>query len=338
AELVDNAWDAKATIMEIFVEMMFMKEFGEEIPVLAVVDDGHGMNHQDVVRMTSFGLKMRDGHDSDHIGLFGVGFKTAISRSVTFLSQSFNEGKDDIGQFMEIDTKANHEDIAKSNLESIKRFSPFNEYLIGEKAAKFGKNRTGTQIYWHNKKDRVSSFHEGDILVRSRRIRLRTGQMSRKVSLDYSLRSYLEVIFLDPRMKIYVQESLSSATLNFNGNDWGIFLYWHGRLVEAYKRVGCMLHTDMGLDIIGIIDVTGLMDDKDGNAMLLSDKQGFLVSEAYELLEKWLGEMLNDYWDIRIQKRNSLYKPDHHRVQCDKCRKLRMLSPAFNVSSLPPTW
>ncbi|KAJ8567737.1 hypothetical protein K7X08_019945 [Anisodus acutangulus] len=38
-----------------------------------------------------------------------------------------------------------------------------------------------------------SSFHQGDILIRSRR-----------VPLDYSLRSYLEVIFLEPRIKIRI--------------------------------------------------------------------------------------------------------------------------------------
>jgi len=160
---------------------------------------------------------------------------------------------------MEFDRTVQSEALAARNLRAIKDFSPFNEYLIGEKSALF-KSSTGTQIYiwnldkwgsdysleWQADMSGSSSFH-GDILIRSRRVRSRPGQTSRKVGnpsvilllnycspllppfvgnifivclaeselfrslfqvpLDYSLRSYLEVIFLEPRMKIYVQGS-----------------------------------------------------------------------------------------------------------------------------------
>ncbi|KAF8406746.1 hypothetical protein HHK36_008838 [Tetracentron sinense] len=409
AELVDNSRDAKATELDISIESIYSKKAGKEIPMLSVIDNGHGMSHQEVVRMLYFGHKQPDGDDPDHIGRFGIGFKTGAmrlgrdavvltqttnSRSIAFLSQSFNEGKDNLeipivsycrqGQFMEEDTSVQSEALASSNLEAIKNFSPFNKYLIGEK---FHGKDTGTQIYiwnldewgsdycleWQTGKSGRSSFHQGDILIRSRRIRSRPGQISRKVPLDYSLRSYLEVIFLDPRMKISVQGSLVKSrplakslnkTAIVNGDimgkpvqlilgrsqlEWeqvncGIFLYWHGRLIEAYKRVGGMVHNaDMGRGVIGVIDVTDLMNDGDGRVWVHSNKQGFQDCEPYAKLEEWLGNITDKYWDhnfdtLHLKKSYALYKPDHEWVQCDKCRKWRILHSRFDITKLPQQW
>jgi len=42
---------------------------------------------------------------------------------------------------------------------------------------------------------------------------------------------------------------------------------------------------------------------------------------------------------LLLQKKGgSLYKPDHEWVQCDKCRKWRMLSSGFDVKTLPEEW
>ncbi|GAB4848365.1 hypothetical protein Ancab_003059 [Ancistrocladus abbreviatus] len=412
AELVDNARDANAKRLDILIETIYDKSTNSNIPMLSVIDDGHGMTHQEICRMISFGHKQPDGDDPERIGKFGIGFKTgamrlgrdalvltqtADSRSIAFLSQSLNEGKDNLeipvvsycrqGQYMELDKQFQSEELAEYNLKAIKDFSPFNEYLIGEKAALFHENPTGTQIYiwnldkwgsdytleWQNGKRGGSSFYQGDIFIRSRRVRSRPGQTSRKVPLDYSLRSYLEVIFLDPRMKIYVQgslvksrplaKSLSKTIVNDGiimgqcvqltlgrcqleceqGNG-GIFLYWHGRLIEAYKRVGGMIHSaDIGRGVIGVIDVTNLMDDKSGCVYVHNNKQGFQDCEPFAQLEEWLAERANEYWDTKfdplsLKKSNALYKPDHEWVQCDKCRKWRMLSSGFNCNALPAEW
>ncbi|THG22150.1 hypothetical protein TEA_023593 [Camellia sinensis var. sinensis] len=494
AELVDNSRDAKATKFEVSIGMVYSKIAGKGIPMLSVIDDGHGMTHQQILRMISFGHEQPDADDPDHIGRFGIGFKTgamrlgkdalvltqtANSRSIAFLSQSLNEGKDNLeipivsycrrGQFMEVDTSVQTEALAKHNLKAIKEFSPFNKYLIGEKASLFQEKRTGTQIYiwnldkwgsdycleWQTGRSGGSSFHQGDILIRSQRIRSRPGQTSRRVPLDYSLRAYLEVIFLDPRMKLYVQGSLVRSlplakclnrTVVENGNimgkhvqiilgrcqlEWeqancGIFLYWHGRLIEAYKRVGGMIHSaDTGRGVIGVLDVTDLMkqssrsimkintgkdggrmkhsgdlkrqDDesstptmeintnKDGGRMkplpaieiktdedglcskdyevfvvcsgedeeflndgngqvwVHSNKQGFQDCELYARLEEWLGSRFDQYWDnnydaLQLEKGGAFYKPDHEWVQCDKCRKWRMLRSGFDSRKLPQEW
>ncbi|KAG8660127.1 MORC family CW-type zinc finger protein 3 isoform X1 [Manihot esculenta] len=412
AELVDNSRDAKASRLDISIEIIYSKRDGKDIPMLSVIDDGHGMTHQEVVRMMCFGHKQPDANHQDHIGRFGVGFKTGAmrlgkdalvltqttdSRSIAFLSHSLNEGKDNLeipivsycrkGQFMELDTSVQSEALAKYNLKAIKEFSPFDKYLIGEKAGLFSKKLTGTQIYiwnldkwgsnycldWTAGLTGRSSFHQGDILIRSRRVRSRPGQISQKVPLDYSLRSYLEVIFLVPRMRIYVQGSLVKSrplakslnnTCEANGIimgkrvhltlgrcqlEWeqancGIFLYWHGRLIEAYKRVGGMVHNGaVGRGVIGVVDVSDIMDDVNGRVWVHSNKQGFQDCESYALLEEWLGKKADEYWDknfdsLVLKKGSFLYKPDHEWVQCDKCRKWRMLSSGFDSKNLPAEW
>ncbi|KAL9241504.1 hypothetical protein vseg_015611 [Gypsophila vaccaria] len=412
AELVDNSRDAKALRMAISVESVYDKKSGCEIPMLSIVDDGVGMDHNEILRMISFGHKQPDEDDLDRIGRFGVGFKTGSmrlgrdalvltqtrqSRSIAFLSQSLNEGKENLeipivsyhrqGQCMEVDASVQSEALAKYNLEAIKEFSPFNEYLIGEKAGLFQCN-TGTQIYiWNLDKwgsdyslewlagiPGGSSFHQGDILIRSRRVRTRPGQTSRKVPVDYSLRAYLEVIFLEPRMKIYVQGSqvkshplekclhntavineelmgrpvcltLGRSQVDFDEGNSGIFLYWHGRLIEAYKRVGSMIYSaDMGRGVIGVIDVSQLMDDGNGGVWVHSNKQGFQDCEIYACLEEWLGLKTNEYWEtfyerLKLEKSDARrYKPDNEWVQCEKCRKWRMLDADFDSKYLPKDW
>ncbi|XP_020271089.1 MORC family CW-type zinc finger protein 2B-like isoform X1 [Asparagus officinalis] len=412
AELIDNSRDADATRLGISVEYLYSKKVGEKIPVLSVVDDGTGMSHQDIMRMLSFGHKQPDEETPDRIGRFGIGFKTGAmklgkdvlvlsqttgSRSVAFLSQSYNEDKENLeipiiayrklGAFMEVDLSIQSEASANLKLNAIKEFSPFNEYLLGERLGLFGEMATGTQIYiwnldkwssdyslqWEDSESMVEDGVRGDILIRSRRIRSRPGQISQEVPLDYSLQAYLEVIFLDPRMKIIVQgssvksrplaKSLNKTsvvrgtimgkdihlTLGRSQIEWermngGVFLYWHGRLIEAYKRVGSMIHNaDVGRGVLGVVDVSALMDDNKGNVWVLNNKQGFQDCEAYAKLEEWLGSKIDEYLDenfdkVDLKRGGEKCKPDHEWVQCDKCRKWRILSTGFDIDSLPPEW
>jgi len=61
--------------MDIFVEMIKMKNSGKDVPMLSIIDDGQGMNHDEVVKMVSLGHNQSDYDDKDQIGRFGVGFK-----------------------------------------------------------------------------------------------------------------------------------------------------------------------------------------------------------------------------------------------------------------------
>uniref|UniRef100_A0A8R7V978 CW-type domain-containing protein n=2 Tax=Triticum urartu TaxID=4572 RepID=A0A8R7V978_TRIUA len=361
AELIDNSRDAGASRLDIFIQTMFSKKAAGKVPVLSVIDDGRGMAYPEMMRMISFGHKRPNEHCNEQIGRFGIGFKTgamklgkdavvltqtSTSRSVSFLSQSFNENKDNLeipvvtyrkeGQYMEVDLSVQSEATAEYNLNAIKEFSPFNEYFIGEKLGLFGEEGTGTQIYiwnldrwgkdytldWNSGRtdENPTDKGHGDILIRSKRVRSRPGQTSKQVPLDYSLHSYLEVIFRNPRMKITVQGS------------------------KSYKRVGGQMHNaDTGRGVIGVADITELVDDEDGNSWVLNSKQGFQDCEMYAELEEWLGSSMDEYWEtnfdnVELGKAAGRCKPDHEWVQCYGCRKWRVLTAGFDTESLPDQW
>lgn len=110
---------------------------------------------------------------------------------------------------MEVDTNVQNEDSAKYYLKIIKKFSPFDKYLIGEKAGIFGSDGTGTQIYmwnldewgsdyslqWEAGMTGGSSFHQGGISIRSRRTRSRPGQISRTVCPPFWIAFHMSSLY-----------------------------------------------------------------------------------------------------------------------------------------------
>ena len=104
---------------------------------------------------------------------------------------------------MEVDLSIQSEASANENMDAIKQFSPFNEYLLGERLGLFGEDGTGTQIYIWNLDTWGSVYSlkwmegartaegllesDGDILIRSRRLRSRPGQISLEVAFTYYL-------------------------------------------------------------------------------------------------------------------------------------------------------
>lgn len=417
AELIDNARDAKASRLDILIEDM-VGDGGLSIPVLHVIDNGLGMNHEEIVKMLSFGHKRPKESDAEQIGHFGVGFKTGAMRigrdtviltqskdtcSIGFLSKSYNANLEDLevplvtykrfpnGQMVLEESICSKEDERKCK-EAIAKHSPFkNDLSIGAQFAKIEK--TGTRIFvynleqwdgncifdWDPKKvikteAQIEKKIPGDITIRSKRVRVRAGQTSTTVPLDYSLREYAEVLFLRPCMKIYLQGTpvisrnlaktfhdrevieypflhekdprknkqipltLGKREVEYNRGNCGIFLYWHGRLIEAYKRVGAMVHSaDTGRGIIGVMDVTDIMDFGDGKVGVLNNKQGFTDSDRYHKLEKWLGATFGTYWDEKFDQfklftkdevkegETVVFEDEGHWVQCLKCEKWREL-------------
>lgn len=63
-----------------------MKKSGNGVPMLSVIDDGQGMNHDEIMKMVSFGHKNSDYEDKNQIGRFGVGFKVDFLPLSLFLS------------------------------------------------------------------------------------------------------------------------------------------------------------------------------------------------------------------------------------------------------------
>ncbi|CAL5048730.1 unnamed protein product [Urochloa decumbens] len=384
AELIDNSRDAGASRLNISIESMFLKKEDTYVPVLCVIDDGLGMTYSDMMRMISFGNKGLNKHCSDKIGRCGVGFKTGAmklgkdvvltqtssSRSVAFLSQSFNEEKCNVeipvvtyrkeGQHMELDLSIQSEATAKYHLNAIKNFSPFTKYYLGEKIGLFGEKGTGTQIYiwnldkwgtdytleWHSGKSSENPVHKGrtggDILIRSRRVRSRQGQLSNKVKSRRLAKTLNNTSIMSGEiMGKTVVLTLGMSKIEFERMNCGIFLYWHGRLIEPYKRVGGQKHSaDTGRGLIGVADITDLIDEEDGHSWVLNNKQGFKDCEIYAKLEEWLGRKVDEYWDakydnLEVREWGEDYKNKDEWVQCYSCRKWRVLNAGFNPETLP---
>ncbi|CAI5525766.1 unnamed protein product [Closterium sp. Naga37s-1] len=244
---------------------------------------------------------------------------------------------------------------------------------------------TGTRIYLFNLKrlSRPDAAYElewdddaHDILIRTRRPRSRPNQLCQDVPIDYSLRAYLRVMFLHNPATITVQgravqgsvdiaENLSqpfSTTGTVMGQPvqvrmgmdegeracgrCGFFLYWHGRLIEAYKRVGRMEYSgDAGLGVVGVVDTTALFDAA-GELGVLNCKQRFAEGEEYQRLKDFLSSTFNQYWEDNFDKdcpttnipEGAVLQDHRDWVQCDKCQQWHILPPNVTSEMLPENW
>ncbi|KAL3695482.1 hypothetical protein R1sor_009558 [Riccia sorocarpa] len=364
AELVDNSRDAHATRINISISMVKMKVW----PV-------KGSAEYDKDQIGHFGVGFKSG--SMRLGKDVIVLtQTDSSRSIGFLSTSYNADKEVLEVpivtyryshgIMELDDSVQTQEQGEESLQAVERFSPFNEFEIVITLC------NGTD------EEDSRSLKERDITIRSGRVRARPSQTSKEIPLDYSLRAYLEVLFSGPKNDQseskdlrYVKTKRLAESLNKTSRRKGnvcnipveltlgrsicrvgarelvvVFLYWHGRLIEAYKRVGGMLHSaDVGRGVIGVIDVTTLMEHEDGRTSVLNTKQSFEDCEEYAMLEQWLGDQFNDYWNTQFDRLEVIrnddqahFEPDREWVQCDKCRKWRKLPRGVHSIDLPDEW
>jgi hypothetical protein len=392
AELIHNSRDAGATRITVSVR----HQFGSPLPPIFVVDDdGSGMSHEELRLMLSFGSDPSRQLARDRIGKFGFGFKHGSMRigddalvltksertfSVGFLSQSYNASQTELRTPIITRNRWTRElepdkNSAASTAEAelaITRHSPFNHFMIGEEIGSMAER--GTRILIFNLRT-DSSGAEGEqdrwelkwrrpgndlriVISPSLNMQARPGQLSKDVPLDYSLRAYCELMFLDGKSEIVLQGQRVTLpfnpekqlrqvqrvvcpsgafagrqlTLGFNAvergrGNCGIHLYWHAALIEAYKRVGPQLSSDRGLGVIGVFDVGEALEPK-------NTKQAFPASSArYQQLLVWLGAQVSSYVFEQLKEdvvevvQGSGLQPELHWVQCDACSKWRRVTP-----------
>ena len=99
ADIIDNSISAQATAIDIF------HDFLDEEPVLAILDNGHGMNRGELIEAMRPGghgpLDARQAHD---LGRFGLGLKTASfsqCRKLTVISR--RNGMEPVGACWDLD-------------------------------------------------------------------------------------------------------------------------------------------------------------------------------------------------------------------------------------------
>ncbi|XP_063070033.1 MORC family CW-type zinc finger protein 3a [Engraulis encrasicolus] len=189
---------------------------------------------------------------------------------------------------------------------------------------------------------------------------------------DYSLRAYLSVLYLNPRMQIIirgqkVKTQLISKSLAYIRKDnyrpmflptgiritfgyntkskehYGIMMYHKNRLIKAYERVGCQLKANKkGVGVIGVIECNFLKPTH--------NKQDFDYTDEYRRTLSGVAGKLEHYWkEIQFKARSenptcsipvedTLKRPDQNWAQCDKCLQWRKLPDGIDPDRLPSQW
>ncbi|GAB2900592.1 ATP-binding protein [Neomicrococcus lactis] len=156
ADLVDNSIDAGAT----HVRIRFLEQLGSIIG-LQIIDNGKGMNSDEIRRAMTFGAR-RD-YGSEDLGYFGLGLKAAsLSQSESFAVFSRQEWSSAVGRFMDHSVSEDFSvgvlssDIALANIEDTKGIEI----------------SSGTIVEWHQLKDSLNST-ESDVVAEWKSTKIR---------------------------------------------------------------------------------------------------------------------------------------------------------------------
>mmetsp|Transcript_30267 Transcript_30267/g.85548 ORF Transcript_30267/g.85548 Transcript_30267/m.85548 type:complete len:835 (+) Transcript_30267:242-2746(+) len=320
AELVDNAQDNEAKATRVWISGDVQPLLGETI---TIKDDGVGMTRDKLHSMLSFGFSDKENVEGN-VGRFGMGFKSGSIRlgddvlvltrehyttSLVMMSLTFleKENWDDVvlpmltwnlGDNGELwPAFPQSKDQWQWCVEVITKYS----FLRSEQEilswAK-GRDFSGTTITIFNlRQPREFIFEKDDFLLLNPDAKRgnnkpyqqdRNGQQETLlVKLDYSLRTYLEILYLEPRVEIFLQgqtikflnprmtlvterhefapytPKLANVTghvqcwfgynQDFDRKLCGTHIYNKNRLIKTYQRFGSQLQNNcMMKDLLGV--------------------------------------------------------------------------------------
>eukprot|EP01087_Luapelamoeba_hula_P012790 TRINITY_DN3607_c0_g2_i1.p1 TRINITY_DN3607_c0_g2~~TRINITY_DN3607_c0_g2_i1.p1 ORF type:complete len:885 (+),score=147.41 TRINITY_DN3607_c0_g2_i1:92-2656(+) len=284
----------------------------------------------------------------------------------------------------EVDTMLN-EEAFKYNLGILTKYSPYGSEEILTKMFDTIKSK-GTKIVVYNLKrlenssDKTCEFLEtgpmDDIpydiqLIPVLRDEVGVAEGFEAPPATYSLREYAAILYLDPKIEIWIQghkvrqnrlqyslykprfieyapkkkqpgTSTQKVTVTFGFNKvekqhYGMMLYHRGRLIEKYVRVGMQLSNDSrGTGVLGILNVDFLKPNH--------SKQNFLHDEHYRLLLNILKQRLKNYWLTAIPPQTALshfwgsltQSKSLHQIRCHRCKKWRFVTMA--ATTYPELW
>ncbi|KAG8136532.1 hypothetical protein E2320_005106, partial [Naja naja] len=328
AELIDNAYDPDVNAKQMWID----KTVINENVCLTFMDNGNGMNADELHKMLSFGFSDKvtmNGHVP--VGLYGNGFKSGSMRlgkdaivftkngdvmSVGMLSQSF----------LEI-TKAEHVIVPIISFNKSNILLAYSHSKIG--FAEEREKNEQTEFDFNTDKYDIRIPADLDEVTGKRGYKKQERQDQIVPESDYSLRAYCSILYLKPRMQIIirgqkVQTQLVSKSLAHIESD-------------VYKPK-FLAANNMGVGVIGIIECNFLKPTH--------NKQDFDYTNEYRRTIHALGEKLNDYWNemqakkteypLEVLVEDTQKRPDQTWVQCDICLKWRKLPDG--VDNLPEKW
>jgi len=207
-------------------------------------------------------------------------------------------------------------------------------------------------------------FSRSDIKLRERRDDPKLNATERDPPLWYSLKSYIEVLYLVPRTQFYLQGHRvptkivsrtlyltksspikiagfpeTKVTFGFSPNpkvrniNYGIFLYHRNRLIEPLLKVGSMTAPNsVGRGVLGAAEIPFLTPTH--------NKQGFMQNNLYIRVKRNLAAAFNAYWRSCVPHGGigafwhsvPVGVSDDPVIQCHKCFKWRLLPKGTPVS------
>ncbi|XP_042546013.1 MORC family CW-type zinc finger protein 4 isoform X1 [Dipodomys spectabilis] len=397
AELLDNAVDPDVSARTVFIDVEEVKSKS----CLTFTDDGCGMTPHKLHRMLSFGFTDKVIKKSQcPIGVFGNGFKSGSMRlgkdalvftkngstlTVGLLSQTYLECVHaqavivPIVPYSQQNKKMIITEDSLPSLEAILNYSIFNNEndLLAQFDAIPGKKGTRVLI-WNvrRNKDGKSELDfdtdQYDILVSDFDAEEKEADdfTSKLPETEYSLRAYCSILYMKPRMKIFLRQkkvttqmiakSLANVgydmykptytnkqvriTFGFScksNNQFGVMMYHNNRLIKSFEKVGCQIKPTHGegVGVIGVIECNFLKP--------VYNKQDFEYNKEYRSTISALAQKLNAYWKEKTSEGNFEFFPiarivpkipDQTWVQCDECLKWRKLPGKVDPSTLPIRW
>ncbi|XP_030002292.1 MORC family CW-type zinc finger protein 3 [Sphaeramia orbicularis] len=412
AELIDNASDPGVLAKQIWID--FTKE--ADHLCLSFTDNGSGMTPNKLHKMLSFGFTHKGSGKASlqAIGVYGNGFKSGSMRlgrdaliftknggcqTVGMLSQTYLKNIKaqavvvPIVPFNQQTKSFVVTEDSEASLSAILQHSIVSSLEQIHVHFDSIRSKKGTKILIWNirraKDDKPeidfetdpSDFRLPEIHIEELRKGLRnSGSVRAEQNIPdmyYSLRAYLSILYLKPRIQIIlrgekIQAKLVSKRLKHieldvykpqfskekvrvtfglnpkNKEHYGIMMYHKNRLIKAYEKVGCQMKTSgqrAGVGVIGVIECNFLKP--------AHNKQDFEYTKEYRLTLGALGIKLNDYWKEvsekkarerefqAVDKESNEDKQDADEdpmwIQCEECLKWRSV-PAGHYSVVPENW
>ncbi|XP_030621576.1 MORC family CW-type zinc finger protein 4 isoform X2 [Chanos chanos] len=364
AELIDNASDPGVTAKQIWIDVVGVK--GEQCLCFTDNGSGMTPSKLHKMLSFGFTEKGSGKSGHQPIGVYGNGFKSGSMRlgrdaliftknggcqSVGMLSQTFLQAIRaqavivPIAPFNQQTKTLVVTEDSEASLKAILTHSLLSTEEELQEQLDSIPGKKGTKILIWNirrNKDGKPEFDfetdQGDIRLPEIRSEEMGGKERRNYTgprrtdhtipeMDYSLRAYLSILYLKPRIQIIlrqkkVQTKLVAKSLSMIENDvykphfinervkitfgfnrknkdhFGIMMYHKNRLIKAYEKVGCQIKSSgqrSGVGVIGVIECNFLKP--------AHNKQDFEYTKEYRLTLAALGLKLNDYWREKKEKK-----------------------------------
>uniref|UniRef100_A0A2C9LDD7 CW-type domain-containing protein n=1 Tax=Biomphalaria glabrata TaxID=6526 RepID=A0A2C9LDD7_BIOGL len=321
AELIDNAYDPDVKASHISIDKIDINK----IPCLVFVDNGAGMNREQLLKM----LRSKDITENNLQPIL----KYSPFKSENELKDQIDNMKDSITGTKiiiynlsrledgteELDFQSDPEDILCP--ESYMKNDTNADFRPVEHVPEYKKSlRAFCSILYLCPKMKISVRK---VLVKSKyvsKMLKKTAQFMYKPQwLKHNKKSIKIVLGL-------------SCERDWN-NNYGFFLYYKNRMIKAYEKIGCQKQSNgKGVGVIGVAELDFLTPTH--------NKQDFVQDGHYNTVMNALSAKLLTYWDKVHNGANGEEDnlPDWTWAQCDRCLIWRRLPSDTDPKSLPNVW